>query len=68
MVIVVLLCIAEFIMSSMGMFKGLTSHLSSLEKISEFFDQIREKLGSAEMRQSVGRGLEKLLGALSGGS
>ena len=67
-VIVVLLCIAEFIMSSMGMFKGLTSHLSSLEKISEFFDQIREKLGSAEMRQSVGRGLEKLLGALSGGS
>ena len=67
-IIVVLLCVIEFIMSSMGMFKGITSHMPSLDKMTEFFDQIREKLGSAEMRQSVGRGLNKLLKALSGGS
>lgn len=67
-VIVVILCVVEFILSSLGMFKGLTSHMPSLEKFVDFFDQIREKLGSAEMRQSVARGLDKLLRVLSGGS
>lgn len=67
-VIVVVLCIVEFILSSMGMFKGLTSNFPSLDKITDFFDQIRVKLESEEMRQTVGRGLDKLLGALTGGS
>lgn len=65
-VVIIGLCVVEFILTSLGVFRELTGYMPSLEKLLDLLNEIRKNLASDQMKQAVQHGLEGILNLIPG--
>ena len=60
-ILIVILFVLEFVFSALGMFKGITQYLPSVDHFGEWFSRISEKLNSMNIGKYLGDGFTRIL-------
>lgn len=60
-ILIVILFVLEFVFSALGMFKGITQYLPSVDHFGEWLGRVSEKLNSMNIGKYLGDGFKRIL-------
>ena len=60
-ILIVVLFVLEFVFSSLGMFKGITQYLPSMDSVTEWFGDFIKKLNSMNIGKYLQEGVSRIL-------